>query len=140
VEGLWGEFAEKYPDLAEHRDMVELAAVTVSQKARARGLDAQKYMFGASEQYISDVAAEVERRFGKALKVLKEEEEDDGTDTGGTQGGTMAEAIAAARTGGISGGAPVSGGGAGSKGGREPSEGDDLISDLHKIQRNMGIR
>lgn len=136
VDGLWGDFEEKYPDLAEHKDLVEVAAIAVANKARAKGVDVQKYMFTASDQYIEDVAQEMKKRFGKALEVIGKGDEE--TEAGEESGGTMADALASARTRGISGGLPTSG--KPKAGGDDaPSARDDLITDLHKVQRAMGI-
>lgn len=137
VNALWSDFEEKYPDLAAHRDIVEVVAVSVANKAKAKGIDVQRYMFAASDQYIEDVAAEMKKKYGKALEVMgKGEEGDEHQD--GDDGSTMSEALMAARTRGISGGLPTSG--KATKGaGDEPAPRDDLISDLQKVQRSMGI-
>lgn len=138
VNSLWGDFEEKYPDLAAHRDLVEVAAISVANKARAKGVDVQRYMFAASDQYIEDVAQEMQKRFGKALEVLNKDGEGEEGSEEQPEGKTMTEALAAARTKGIQGGLPTSGK-AGKEGEVAPEARDDLVGDLQKVQRAMGI-
>lgn len=137
VANLWAEFEEKYPDLAEYKDMAEFAAISVANRQRAKGVDVQRYMFQASEQYIEDVAAEMKKRFGKALEVMGKEDAETDTDTDAPAEGTIAAAMVQARTRGITGGIP----GSGKAPKAEPEGGDDdsFLKDLQKTQKAMGI-
>lgn len=135
AEGLWDEFTEKYPELAEHRDLVEVAAIAVANKAKRRGVDVPTYMFQASEQYIEDVAGEVKRRFGKAIEVLEEKpsgDEDDGEDTSDPR--QITQRMNGGRTGGISGGVPT-----GAPRPKGSDAGSDFIADIHAVQRKLNI-
>lgn len=134
TDALWEEFAQGHPELAEQKDLVSVCAAQVVQKAINRGMDPDKYMFGASEQFFADVEGEVEKRFGKALKAMKAEkgkkgEEDEQDD------GTPAHIREANRALGIQGG--VSSGGQPGRGREEPR--GDLVEDLHKVQRKLGL-
>jgi hypothetical protein len=83
VEALWEDFNAKYPQYAEHADRVEFAATKIAQRAAARGLDVNKYIFGASGVFMADVAAEMDKTFGKPEV---EDPDDDGADDGRTGG------------------------------------------------------
>jgi hypothetical protein len=86
VDQLWEDFGEKYPQYADRADQVEYAATKVAQQAQKRGLDVNKYIFGASSVFMADVAKEMEKVFGKSGV---EDDEDDEPDnrTAGLFGG-----------------------------------------------------
>lgn len=137
VEALWSDFEEKYPDLAEHKDMVELAATSVAQKAAVKGLDVQRYMFGASEQYLADVAGEMKKRFGKALEAMgKDDPAGDGEDGKGGDEEVPAHIKEANRAMGLHGGIPTTGSG---PKGAPKGEKSDLVQEIQHIQRGLGL-
>lgn len=134
TEALWNEFADTYPDLAEHQDMVELCASTVAQRAMAKGIDVRKYMFTASDQFNEEVAKEMRKRFGKAIEAMSGEEGGDEPAEGGDRPAHLRDMDQANRTGGVPGG----------QGGRGPAvpaneKGSDMITDLHAIQKKIGL-
>jgi hypothetical protein len=139
---LWDQFEENYPDLADNRDFVEIAAVRVAEKAQARGVDMQKYMTVGAEQFLADVAEETKRRFGKAIEAERdttdEEEEPtaDNSADGNIQMQSVLEKMNGGRTVGIQGGIPTGGG---AKGKGKNDEGSDFIADIHQLQRKLGL-
>lgn len=85
VEALWEDFAEKYPEWAERADQVEYAATKVAQRAAQRGVDVNRYMFGASSTYMQDVHKELEKVFGK-IEASADDVDDDGAPDDRTAG------------------------------------------------------
>jgi hypothetical protein len=67
VEALWQDFNEKYPQFSKNPDQVEFAATKVAERAKARGIDVGKYIFGAAPVFMADVAKEMEKVFGKPV-------------------------------------------------------------------------
>lgn len=60
VNSLWERFSESHPELAEHRSLVSVAAQEVVDTARAKGIDGERFMFGAgSERFLEEVAENV---------------------------------------------------------------------------------
>lgn len=130
IAALWDDFGERYSDLAMHPDIIEVAATKVITKARKRGLDVDRYMFGPGSSFLDDVAREMKTRYGKLLapegKGADEDAEDEGDDDGEQ---------ADARTDGMFGGAAP---------GAKPAEGKkqapgDLLDDLKGLQRISGM-
>lgn len=121
VNALWEDFSEKYPDYADKYDQVEFAARKVVSKAQAKGMDVNKYMFGASGIFMEDVASELEKVFGSRAEDTDTdpEPEDDGSDDGsvGVFGGSA------------SGGKPVA----------PQVEGGDMFDDLKEWQIKTGF-
>jgi len=120
ADDLWNEFSDKYEDYAEDKTKVEFAASKAVQKAKARGVDVQKYMFTARDQFFSDVKAEYDAIFGKQAEQEDadvEDEADDNSRTVGIFGGVE------------SGGKPST---------TQPQQGD-MITDLHALQRKSGF-
>lgn len=70
---LMAEFLEGHPEYAPYRDRVEFIGLKVSEKAKKRGMDVNKYAFGATEQFFADAMQEYEKTFGK----IEVEGEDD---------------------------------------------------------------
>lgn len=138
---LWEQFEEQYPDLAPHRDYVEMAAQKVTERALASGMDVQRYMSAGSAQFLADVAKETKTRYGKAIEA---ETADDGDDEPATpqdprqamaekmNGGEPAEG--GNRTAGIAGGVPT-----GAPGGNTQQKGSDFVADIHQMQRKLGL-
>lgn len=65
VEALWDDFGSKYEAYAGDPEKVEYAATKVAQRAQKRGMDVDKYVFGASSVFMADVAAEMDKLWGK---------------------------------------------------------------------------
>lgn len=124
LEKLWGRFEDKYEDYAGNQERVEFATLQVANEARARGLDLNRYMFGASDQFLDDVAKKMDTIFGKPN--AKEEEEDEKTERNSPDG----------RTGGIFGG--MESGGKPARG-RQTDDGGDMIKEIHDIQIKSGF-
>jgi hypothetical protein len=87
VDALWEDFTEKYPQYADKNDQVEYVATKLAQRAAARGLDVNKYVFGASGVFMSDVAKEMEKVFGKADTDTEAEDDEPDNRTAGLAGG-----------------------------------------------------
>lgn len=116
IKNLWNDFNEKYEDYADDPDKVEYAAQKVAKRAKARGLDVERYMFGAQEKFMADVAKEMEKTFGKP-KAAGEEEEEAPTRTaifGGNEGGSRLSQVQA-------------------------EQGGDMLAELHEIQKKSGL-
>lgn len=128
TDGLWKEFAENHPKLAEHPDFVEVAARKVIARANTRGLDTEKYMFSASAQFIEDVAKEMEGTFGK---VLEADKDGDGDEDKGEDGDNAA-AASSDRTG-------LDIRPASKPNGKADDNPGDMIKDLHALQRAAGF-
>lgn len=66
VSDLWADFGQEYPDIAKRRVRVDFIATQVVKKATAKGLDINRYMFGAGrDRFMRDVASEYENEFGE---------------------------------------------------------------------------
>lgn len=121
ADDLWADFSTKHDAYSEDQDKVEFAATKVVSEMKARGVDVQKYMFQARDQFFKDVTAKYDTMFGKpgAEQVEQDEQEDEDTQrTAGIFGGLE------------SGGAPAKG--------KQESPGD-MIKDLHDLQRKSGF-
>jgi hypothetical protein len=131
VDALWADFNDQYPDLAEHSDLVEFAAQKVVQRAVARKMDPQRYMFGTPDLFFSDIEKEVKKKFGTALSVQgKDDEGDDGEEEEVPQHAT--------RTRGMFGGAASGGKPTGKWKGTAETPGD-MIAELQEVQGKLRI-
>lgn len=117
---LFEDFSIQHPDLADDEELLRIATETAVNKVRRRGIDVDRYMFGNTQRFFSDVVKEHERLFGKR----------DTADAGheGNDGGH--------RTGGIFGG-QESGGRPGAN--RSQEKPGDMIKELQEVQRKMGM-
>lgn len=59
-EGLWNDFSTTHADHAADPELVEFAAQKAAKKAIAKGVDVQRYMFSARDQFFKDVVAEID--------------------------------------------------------------------------------
>lgn len=85
---LWDGFAGKYGDLAKDPKRVEIATVEVINRAKAKGMDVDRYMYGASDQFMDDVAAEIGKLWPGTAGADDDDEDEDRTDMlGGGAGG-----------------------------------------------------
>lgn len=135
VAALWNDFSAKYTGHAEHQQLAQTAAITVAQKARARGMDVNKYMYANSPQFMAEVAAEMDKIAGRSLAP----QEDEDTDDGGVQITPAARSVPRSegtedhRTGGMFGGTEV--GGRPQIERREP----DMFDEVREWQRKTGF-
>lgn len=121
---LWSEFQEKYEDLADYEDHIEIAANKVARRAAQRGLDVQRYMFVTTDKFLEDVAAETRKLVGP---LLEKEEGAEGAGEGDN------DEHPEGRTAGIFTGAPPE-----TKGGKKETKFPSLSDDLMTIQRATG--
>ncbi|HEY6018502.1 MAG TPA: hypothetical protein VIY48_00945 [Candidatus Paceibacterota bacterium] len=86
VDGIWGKFAEQYPEYAANTDLVEYAATKAVAEAKRSGMDPNKYMFSATPAFFNDVVKTLQ---GLGVNPEKEDEEDTtpATRTAGIPGG-----------------------------------------------------
>lgn len=112
---LWTDFTsrDQYKDLADKQEQVEFAARKVAAQMAARGVDVERYMFGARDQFFEDVHQEYERIFS---------------------GGDNKEKGEANRTEGISGGYE---GGAPQSGAPQPQS--NMMKEMADLQKEAGI-
>ena len=72
IDGLWSRFSDAHPDLAKYKGLVNVAAQEVAESATAKGLDGEKFMFGAgSAQFLDEVAEKV----NATIKSIKDGDE-----------------------------------------------------------------
>lgn len=93
TQNLWDSFSAKYKDYAKDTKKVAIAAREVTDRARAARRDVDKYMYDTSDEFMRDVAAEMDALWGKPKATeqsadveVDDENEDDGR-TGGLFGG-----------------------------------------------------
>ncbi len=129
---LWEGFKAAHSDWAAHEDLVGVVAQKVVAEQKAKGIDTNRYMYSTPDLFYADVAKRLNDQYGALLSEQDEPaagrkapaqrsndpNEDDGR-TGGIFGGQE------------SGGAPAPG--------AKPKGGSDMIEDLQKVQRAMGI-
>lgn len=77
---LWNDFSTKYKDYAADDEKVAIATQQVVAKARAKGIDPEKYMYGQSEIFMKDIVSEMDRLFGKAGAAASAGSDDDDDD------------------------------------------------------------
>lgn len=93
LQTLWGEFSEAHGDYAKDDKRLVIATQQVIARAQAKGVDAERYMYGNSAQFMQDVVAEYDGLFGKPGGAAAEDgdgEDDDDTSLetlGGSVGG-----------------------------------------------------
>lgn len=129
TENLWERFGDKYEDLAEDPDIVELAATKAAKAAEAKGMDLQRYIFGAGDTFLDDVATRVR---GLRSKMGLDADDEPGGVGGASDEDEGEEEV---RTQGIFGG--VESGGKPAPGAKPP--GGTMIDDLQAIQRRTGF-
>lgn len=77
---LWSSFSGKYGDYAKDEERLTIATQQVIQRARASGLDTERYMYANADQFMEDVTKEFDKLFGKPggkQQEVDDEEEDD---------------------------------------------------------------
>lgn len=65
VNRAWARLQQKYPDLADHTDIVQLAAGQFSNEMQAKGLDPQAALAGDMEAFVDSVASRATRTINK---------------------------------------------------------------------------
>lgn len=135
VEGLWSDFTEAHPELADHTDLVEFAAGAVAKKAQAKGLNVEQYMFTTRDQFFSDIVSEVDKRFGAVIAQGDGEKDDDTPAVNGAKPAKKDEGTDT-RTAGVFGGEMSPGSTLKDNKGEKPG---DFIKDLMDVQRASGF-
>jgi hypothetical protein len=81
LNSVWERFTKEHGEFAAHEKLVTAAAANVIGAAKARNIDANKYVLGDTENFFEDVMAEMKEMAGEdAFKVKDETDEmDDGT-------------------------------------------------------------
>lgn len=115
---LWSNFRERYDDLAEHDDFVELTAGKLIKQAVARGVDAESYIFADPEGFMEQVAKNTRERIAKLRGTDEEEGDEDPGRTAGIAGGSS----------------PF-----GAPGRQQQQPASNLISELKEAQRKLGV-
>lgn len=94
---LWDDFSTKYKPYAGDPEKVEAATGVVLSRAQAKGVDINEYMYGNTDQFMKDVAAQMDKLYGKPSEGDDDDdyvdvESDDEPDnrTAGLLGGSMA--------------------------------------------------
>ena len=134
VSDLWDRFSKGHEDLAKYKPLVNVAAQEVVEKARAKGIDGEQFMFGAgSDRFLDEVAESVTA----TLKSIRDEGKDDkkGGENMENEGGQPNPAL------GMLPGLPVASGAGGGDGmDKEPAGGEGgLVADIKKGQQTSGF-
>lgn len=131
---LWTSFASRYPEWAEHEDLVGTIAQKTVAEAQRKGLDTQKYVFQNSDLFFSDVEKQLKSKYGR---LVTQEEEDEGEDERDDE--RAADLIEDdGRSAGIFGGQET--GGKPAVGGKQAKMAEgDMVRDLHDLQRRSGF-
>lgn len=136
TERVWNTFNEKYPEWAGHKKLIGATAQELVADALARGMDAERYMFGTSDVFCDDIVKSLQKDGYGALVEDHGEEEEPATPAARRtmRPGGVSEEEDAGRTGGIMGG--TESGGAPTPG---KNKGGDFIDDLKAVQSRLGI-
>lgn len=62
---LWDTFKATHADYTKDEKRIEIATTQVINRAKAMGLDTERYMYGNSDQFMKDIVAEFDSLFGK---------------------------------------------------------------------------
>lgn len=127
AESLWDEFQAAYPAHSDGNDkLVLFASQQVVDSAKARGLDAEKYMFSNRGQFMKEVADTMDNIRGVPF----------GKDQAQGEGEGQEEDEAPTRTMGVFGnGSPM----LPPKASQEKAQAGDMISEIHDLQRKSGF-
>jgi hypothetical protein len=74
TQAIWEQFSKDHPGLADKADLVEAAAGKAIAKARQMGMDPNRYMFSATNQFFNDTIGVLE---GWGIKDAPAEEEEE---------------------------------------------------------------
>jgi hypothetical protein len=125
--GMWEAFSNAYPDWKPHEDVVETVSGKVAERAKAAGMDMQKYFGASRDLFFADVAAELQKKYGKLI------EADDGTPAPAAK--RRDENEDEGRTAGIFGGNETGGKPTAASGQARPG----MLEDLQALQKKMGL-
>ena len=125
ADALYNDFVEKYEDYADE-EKVLFATQKVVNKARQRGIDVDRYMYGASDKFFRDVVKEYDGVFGKPGAQSQVDGDDDASDDDGEPDNSRAINLFGGQAGGQSGGKPKD----------KPT---DMIKDIQDLQRASGF-
>lgn len=116
---LWERFEDQYPDLAANKRLVGLSAADVAADLRNRGVDLNRYMTVAGDDFLKNVADRMKKDWGPMVG----------------DGGTNQFQQHPVRTAGVFGGAEGVGTNAG-----KPAEVKlgTMVDDLHELQKKDG--
>lgn len=84
VNGLWTDFQDRFTDLKEYDELVNIGASRVAGRLRAKNLDVSQYIDTNRDQFLEDVAVEVRKSLKKFGVQPGQTSEDDPDDTGRT--------------------------------------------------------
>lgn len=127
VQTLWNDFTSQYEDY-DNLERIDFVAQKVVSDMRSRGVDPEKYMFGAKETFFKDVTKKYDEIFGKPG-----EETDDDTGAGTTRSNDGDDV---SRTAGIFGGLESGGG---RSAGADNTPKSDMLSEIQERQRKSGF-
>lgn len=143
LEQLWTDFGETYGDYANaDTKQLEFAVKTVTDRAKSRGIDLNRYMLGTRERFFGDVAKEFDRTFGAPGEDNGEDEVDTTPQRRPSRPRTkvarreLGEDNGDGRTAGIFGGSESGGGPAR---GRQQATPGDMLKDLRDLQVKGGF-
>lgn len=74
---LWEDFTEEFPEYADQQDRIEFVATKVVQKLQRKGVDAQRYVRAASDEFFQEVDKEYKKVFGKKAKRREDADDDE---------------------------------------------------------------
>lgn len=89
TQNLWDAFSSRYKDHAKDTKRVAIAAREVADRAKANRRDVDKYMYDTPDEFMKDVAAEMDALWGKPQGSSQDQDveiEDNNEDEGRTQG------------------------------------------------------
>lgn len=82
VNGLWTDFQDRFTDLKEYDELVNIGASRVASHLRAKNLDVSQYIDTNRDQFLEDVATEVRKSLKKygvqAGQATDTDDDDDG--------------------------------------------------------------
>lgn len=140
---LWDGFKSFAPEWAEHDKIVGLVAAEIAEQVGTQGGDPYNYMFKQSPAFYARLKKQLDEQYGGLVKQGDDDGEqgDNGNDDGAAAPGKRRKPADTdgeddGRTAGMFSGQEA--GGAPGKG-KPVAKKADLISDLHDIQRRMGI-
>lgn len=147
VDGLWQDFTERFPEMADDQERIDFVSTAVVKQAMKRGINVDRYMFLTRDKFLEDVAQKYTEVFGEP----SDDTDDDYEDTPRSRRASAnsstrarprnrerAENEPMGRTGGIFGG--TESGGRPSRSRSDDFEnGPDLIDDLQAMQKKSGF-
>lgn len=119
VDGAWDDLRERYPDLAKHKKIVEVAANEVANRYRSNNIDPVQKLAADTSSYVDEIAETIGEYMGGLVPA--EEEQGDGQAEEGR------DQILGARS-------------VGARGGKKPKEQPgNFVKELSALQRELKI-